>query len=750
MSYKNLLIVESPAKSKTISKYLGKTYKVLASFGHLRQLKKHITAVNVDKDFQLLFESNSKQKKLITSFKKYIEEAEVLYLATDCDREGEAIAWHFCNILNKELSQKKVFRITFNEITKQAITDALLQPKTLDYHLIDAYRTRVTLDFLVGFYLSPLLWKPIGRGLSAGRVQSPALRLLVEREQMIQEFQIEDFWTIETLWILDSNITLKLKLITYEGHTCEQHTFKSQQEAQKAQYNISQACTSLEIINIEEHSRKISPKPPFTTSTLQQAASQELGFNVKKTMKIAQELYEGLVLDSGNIQGLITYMRTDSVSLSQQAIENIATYLQNKGQETLSKKTLYHNTSLNTQEAHESIRPVDVTLEPSKIRSYLTQDQYKLYNLIWCHTIASQMIATVSNTIKILVANKHRSHIFQASTNYISVPGWQTIYQVASQEMPLVFQTIKIGQHITTQEFELLQHHTKPPSRFSESSLIKTLDKFGIGRPSTYESIINTLNLREYVVMDKKFFNVTPIGKDVISFLKEFFLTYIDYNFTATLERLLDEIARGQKSYIDILSTFWKPFYEQVKDVKKLIATQEKPAVSLELDCPQCQHKLITRKGRYGEFIGCSNFPKCKYITTTLSSSLSDELLNQKCQKCQVNLVLRKSRNGEFLGCPNYPACHFMISLNKEYIPQEITDIICPVCKNCPLLKLISKKQIEYYKCSDLENCKSVFYLNNKALCHTCNSLLLKRKVDKKYIGYCIVCRNIDKDSKEI
>lgn len=694
MSYKNLVIVESPAKCKTISKYLGSSFKVLASFGHLRQLKRHISSVNIKENFKLIFESNSKQRKVITNLKKYIESAEVLYLATDCDREGEAIAWHLCSILSKEISKKTVHRITFNEITKQAIEDAILHPKMIDEKLIDAYRTRLTLDFLVGFYLSPLLWKKIGKGLSAGRVQSPALRLIVERDQLIQNFQAEEFWTIEAILPIKQDQALRIKLKTYEGAPYQQDTFKNKQEAELAKDYLERQAKLLQVVALEEQYRQLLPKAPFTTSTLQQAAARELGFSVKHTMKIAQELYEGLPLHNDYNQGLITYMRTDSVFLSQQALEAISSYIKDNFGEQICHIRHYSNAAKNPQEAHEAIRPVNIYLEPKKIVANLNEAQYKLYNLIWCHTLASQMNNSVIYDLKITLANHDKKQVFIANTNHISVAGWQMVYGVSAQELAPPLKQLKIGKQLEVQEFLALQHHTKPPARFSEGTLVKTLDKFGIGRPSTYESIIQTLNVREYVLMDKKSFNPTAIGREVVSFLKEFFATYIDYNFTAKLESMLDEISKGNKSGADLLLDFWQPFYQQTQSVKNLILSQRSETQYLDQSCPICSSQLLSQKSKYGKFIGCSGYPKCRFI----------------------------------------------LPLNNNSPKQETTDFICPSCKQQKILRLISKKGLIYYVCSDKAKCNSVFYLHKLKTCSTCSNILWRRKIDRNYIDFCIIC----------
>jgi DNA topoisomerase-1 len=607
---KHLVIVESPAKAKTIKKYLGKDYEVLASYGHVRDLVPKEGAVDPNHDFRMKYQVIEKNEKHVESIAKALKKADALYLATDPDREGEAISWHLKEILKEKgaLDGKKVARVVFHEITQRAIKEAVQHPRKLSTELVNAQQARRALDYLVGFNLSPLLWKKIRRGLSAGRVQSPALRLICERENEIEAFTAREYWTIQAEAVKGEHAFVA-KLIQYRGQKVEQFSFEGEAAAREAEHAlVAAAGGNLVVAKIERKQRRRNPTAPFTTSTLQQEASRKLGFGAQRTMRTAQQLYEGVDLGEGPV-GLITYMRTDSVTLANEALEEIrAVIVDRYGHENLPPQPhVYKTKAKNAQEAHEAVRPTSAARSPDTVKQFLTPEQFKLYELIWKRTVACQMLPAVYDTVA-LDLEAGPGNTFRANGQVMVKPGFMAVYHEDSDDAaedddnrPLP--DVKEGERVELSRIHSDQHFTEPPPRYTEASLVKALEEFGIGRPSTYASIISTLQNREYVEMDNRRFTPTDVGRIVNRFLTEHFTRYVDYDFTAKLEDELDAVARGEKDWVPVMKHFWKPFKKLVED-KEVNVTREQVAQARELGTDPASGKPVSvRMGRYGPFV---------------------------------------------------------------------------------------------------------------------------------------------------
>ncbi len=615
---KNLVIVESPAKAKTIEKYLGKDFGVLASYGHVRDLVPKGGAVDPDDDFAMRYEVIERNEKHVNAIIRALKKAEALYLATDPDREGEAISWHLYELLRERnaLDDKDVHRVVFHEITKPAIREAIEHPRTLASDLVNAQQARRALDYLVGFNLSPLLWKKVQRGLSAGRVQSPALRLIVEREQEIEAFEPREYWSIEGDLSKEEHEFVS-RLTRYRGAKVEQFSFANETSATEVRTTLEQATGGeLLVAAVKRTQRKRNPAPPFTTSTLQQEASRKLGFNTQRTMRAAQRLYEGVDLPGEGNVGLISYMRTDSVSLSTLAVDEIrAVIAERYGKKNLPEgPRAYKTKSKNAQEAHEAIRPTAAARTPEQLKGKLESDQFRLYELIWKRTVACQMVHALFDTVAVDMVPPGQTlddatGVFRANGSVLVEPGFIAVYQEGADDAKAGsdddrrLPDIQDGQTIELKRIRADQHFTEPPPRFTEASLVKTLEEFGIGRPSTYASIISTLKNREYVEMDGKRFLPTDIGRIVNAFLTEHFTKYVDYEFTARLEDDLDEISLGKKDWVPLMREFWEPFSRLVDD-KEQSVTREQVAQARELGTdPKSGRPVTVRMGRYGPFV---------------------------------------------------------------------------------------------------------------------------------------------------
>ena len=684
-----LIIVESPTKAKTISHFFkGKEYEVVASYGHIRDLPKSKLGIDINDNFNPSYIIPRKAQKIVTGLKKKAQKAQDIILATDEDREGEAIAWHIASVLGlngfnssktkKDTPLNKPYqRIVFHEITKSAIEKALLSPREIDMNLVNAQQARRVLDRLVGYELSPFLWKKIFRGLSAGRVQSPALRLIVEREKERENFQSIEYFTIKGIFLEKENNQIEADLIKINGKSIPLPGLTSQEEIQKIKQELTNS--NGQIIDIKQATVSKSPLPPFTTSTLQQAAWQIYHFPAKKTMFLAQSLYEGKDLGNGAI-GLITYMRTDSLNLSPLALKAAHDYLEDKlgAQYALDKPRVFHSQSKLAQEAHEAIRPTDIFLEPEKIKKYLSPDEYKLYSLIWARFLATQMPEAVLNRTSLLIkAQQKNEYLFQTNFYQLVFDGFTKIYPYTKlPELSSLPTNLEINENLFIKEILIQSHWTQPPPRYNDASLVKTLEAFGIGRPSTYAPIINVLQERGYVTRDEnKAFKPTEIGILVNDLLTKHFSQIVDYQFTSQMEDKLDEIAQGKRNWQDTIKDFYLPFKQNLEqkyqEINKddLITTKE-----IDEKCPLCGSKLVIRYGKYGQFISCSNWPQCKY-KRSLKPKEEPEILDITCPKChEGKIVVKKNKRGQvFYACSHWPDCDFTSSLKP-------TGDNCPLC----------------------------------------------------------------------
>ncbi|MFO7602742.1 MAG: type I DNA topoisomerase [Gammaproteobacteria bacterium] len=735
---KSLVIVESPAKAKTIKKYLGKGFEVLASYGHVRDLLPKEGAVDPEHDFAMKYQLIEKNQKHVDTIAKAMKKADVLYLATDPDREGEAISWHLYEILKDKgaLKDKTVGRVTFHEITKRAINEAIEHPQQLSQDMINAQLARRALDYLVGFNLSPLLWKKIRRGLSAGRVQSPALRMIVEREMEIEKFKPREYWTVEAEVESDKQ-PFSAKLVQYAGKKLSQFTLNNEKKAAQAEKDLNAAAQGkLHISKVEKKQRKRNPAAPFTTSTLQQEASRKLGFTAKKTMMVAQQLYEGIDL-GGETVGLITYMRTDSVTLANDALEEIRGYIADKfGQDNVpDEPRIFKTKAKNAQEAHEAIRPTSVNHEPAAIKSHLSKDQSRLYDLIWKRTVASQMIHATLDTVAVDL-NAGEQHMFRANGSTLVIPGFMAVYQEGKDDSKdddsdHLLPPLKEGDSVDLLKVKPEQHFTEPPPRYTEASLVKSLEEHGIGRPSTYASIISTLQSREYVEMDKKRFMPTDVGRIVNKFLTEHFTQYVDYDFTANMEDELDAIARGEEDWVPMMHKFWKPFKALVEDKDANVDRKDVTHEALEEKCPKCGGSLAIRLGRRGRFIGCDNYPECDYTRNVNDDADAEpETVDRKCPQCESDLIIRHGKYGKFIGCSGYPDCRYIEPLEK---PKDM-GVVCPECKKGSMLERKSRRGKIFYSCEHYPTCKYAVWnqpVNEK--CPDCGWPMLTLKTTKRH-----------------
>jgi DNA topoisomerase-1 len=612
---RNLVIVESPAKAKTIEKYLGKDFAVMASYGHVRDLVPKEGAVDPEHSFEMKYQIIERNEKHVKAIVRALKKADALYLATDPDREGEAISWHLIELLKEQnaLNDKPVHRVVFYEITKDAVRDAVDNPRGLSTELVTAQQARRALDYLVGFNLSPLLWKKVQRGLSAGRVQSPALRMIVERELEIEKFKAREYWSIEADVSKDKQPFVS-RLVKYKGQKVEQFSFENEDAAREVETTLLAATQGkLTTVKVDKKQRRRNPAAPFTTSTMQQEASRKLGFNTQRTMRTAQRLYEGIELPGeGNI-GLISYMRTDSVTLAQSAVEEIRETIESRyGAENVPEAAREFKTkSKNAQEAHEAIRPTSVVRDPESLEGQIDEDQIKLYRLIWQRTMACQMVPAIFDTVALEFAagpDTEDGHRMRANGSVLVEAGFMAVYKegqddAATDDGDRLLPDIAKGDVISLDVLRPEQHFTEPPPRFTEASLVKTLEEYGIGRPSTYASIIATLKNREYVEMDGKRFFPTDIARIVNGFLTEHFRQYVDYDFTARLEDDLDAVSLGEKQLVPLLEEFWKPFSDLV-DEKEESVSREQVAMARELGIhPKSGKPMTVRMGRYGPFV---------------------------------------------------------------------------------------------------------------------------------------------------
>jgi len=733
---KNLVIVESPAKAKTLKKYFGADFEILASYGHVRDLMPKKGAVDTEHDFAMKYQLIAKNEKHVEAICLQVRNAEALFLATDADREGEAISWHLCELLRdkKALTTQTVQRVVFHEITKTAVQAAMKNPGELNMNLVYAQQARRALDYLVGFNLSPVMWKKIRRGLSAGRVQSPALRLIVEREEEIDRFISQEYWTIEAD-LLAKNQGFQAKLVNYQGEKLGQFSVTNEMRARELEATlIKEANGKLIVQKVSRSERKRNPTAPFTTSTLQQEASRKLGFTAQRTMRVAQQLYEGMDVGLGQgAMGLITYMRTDSVNLAQEALTQIREFIKERyGVHALAPEIRTFKTrSKNAQEAHEAIRPTMIEVNPESVKTALTPDQLKLYSLIWKRTLACQMSHAVIDAVSVeLLCGK--TNIFKATGSTIREPGFMAVYQegkdeaknqdeAKDQDEEKRLPPLKEGQEIVVTEIKGIQHFTEPPPKFTEASLVKTLEEHGIGRPSTYATIIATLQQREYAVLENKRFQPTDVGKIVGKFLSQYFTQYVDYDFTAKLEDELDAVSRGERPWISVLEDFWQPFIDLINNVETTVQRKDVTQESMDEACPKCQKPLSARLGKRGRFVGCTGYPDCDYTRSMDESADAPaqqaQIVEGKfCPKCESQLVIKQGRYGKFIGCSGYPNCKHIENLEKP----EDTNVICPICSKGSLIKRKSRYGTFFYSCNCYPDCK--YAIKHPPLDETCPS----------------------------
>jgi DNA topoisomerase-1 len=740
---KNLVIVESPAKAKTLKKYLGNDFEILASYGHVRDLVPKTGAVDTAHDFAMKYQIIEKNSKHLDAICAELKNATSLYLATDPDREGEAISWHLYELVKerKILKDKPVHRVVFHEITKTAVQAAIQKPRALSMDLVNAQQARRALDYLVGFNLSPLLWKKIRRGLSAGRVQSPALRMIVEREEAIEKFITQEYWTVEAD-LKSKKHEFSARLVEYAGKKFEQFSVDNEKDAREIENALrSLAKGKLKVEKITKSQRKRNPTAPFTTSTLQQEASRKLGFTTQRTMRVAQQLYEGMDVGEG-AAGLITYMRTDSVALAKEAVGEIRDLiLERYGESALPKEArVYKTKAKNAQEAHEAIRPTMARLIPDQIKSALTPDQYKLYNLIWKRAIACQMIHATIDAVAVDLSCGEGNR-FRANGSIVSSPGFMQVYlegiddaKGAEGDGERLLPPLKEGEMVDLIVLHADQHFTDPPPRFTEASLVKALEEHGIGRPSTYASIISTLQHRVYVELESRQFKPTDVGRIVSKFLTQYFTQYVDYDFTAKLEDELDAVSRGEKEWVPLLADFWKPFIDLIHTTEETVKRQDVTHEALDEQCPKCSKPLSIRLGKRGRFIGCTGYPECDYtrnLEEDREASLQppEVVADRRCPTCDSELIIKQGKYSKFIGCSQYPKCKFIESLDK---PTD-TGVTCPLCKNGTLVKRKSRYGTFFYSCNQYPDCK--YAVNSPPVgepCPTCHWPILMIKTTKR------------------
>ncbi|WP_314986226.1 type I DNA topoisomerase [uncultured Campylobacter sp.] len=736
---KNLIIVESPAKAKTIKKFLGEDYDVIASKGHIRDLPKKRFGIKIkDKSFEPEYEISADHDQIVKQIKTLAKKADQIYLATDEDREGEAIAYHIAASIGKQAQELP--RIVFHEITKSAISNALSSPRKLNIASVNAQQARRLLDRIVGYKLSPLLNLKIQRGLSAGRVQSAALKIVVDREREILNFKPVEFHSIDAVFKKD----LEAELVEFRGKKMEKLSVKNAAQASEIVSALQKDKFSVE--SIESKSRKTNPYPPFMTSTLQQAASTALGFNPRKTMSLAQSLYEGVNTKNG---GAITYMRTDSLNIAKEAIAAARELIGERfGEKYLPKSpNLYATKSKGAQEAHEAIRPTDLKLTPELAQKILPRDEYRLYALIYNRFVASQMSPSVSQIQTIIVRGEEGA--FKISGRKVEFDGFYKAYGDLDKDK--ILPSLSAGDVMSLQSLSSQQHFTEPPARYSEASLIKKLESLGIGRPSTYAPTISLLTARNYVNIEQKHLVPSEIAFKITEMLEQNFKNIVDSEFTSKMEEKLDDIAENKADWQQILADFYYPFMDEIAKGKTSIASQ-KLAEKIGEACPNCGGELLKRQGRFGEFIACSNYPKCKYSRNADASAeeaseekAAPEVLDEKCPQCGKNLIKRKGRYGEFIACEGYPKCKYSRKIEgaaKEKKPLVSTGVKCPSCGTGEIVERFSRRG-KFYGCTNYPKCGFVSnYAPIARACPQCgNSYMLRKELKKGNFAECPQCK---------
>jgi len=686
----NLVIVESPAKAKTIGKFLGKGYKITASMGHVRDLPKSQMGVDIENNFEPKYITIRGKGDLIAKLKKEAKNADKIYLATDPDREGEAISWHLANILNIDENDK--CRITFNEITKNAVKNAIKSPRKIDLNLVDAQQARRVLDRIVGYKISPLLWKKVKKGLSAGRVQSVATRLISDREEEIENFVPEEYWTIEA------------KLSQIKGKAAFNAKFYGNAQGKielSDESTVNGIIGEIEgkkfvVTKVKKSEKKRTPAPPFITSTMQQEAARKLGFTTKKTMMVAQQLYEGVEIKGHGAMGLVTYIRTDSTRVSVEAQNEAREYIKEKyGDSFVPPEIRVYKNKSASQDAHESIRPTYVKFNPDEIKDSLTNEQYKLYKLIWERFVASQMSSAVYDTLSVDIAVG--DYVFKAVGSKVKFPGFMSVYIEGrdddGESDDVNIPALEEGEALDLKKLDPKQHFTQPPPRYTEATLVKTLEEKGIGRPSTYAPTITTILARGYVEKEKKFLYPTELGKIVTDIMKNNFKDIVDIQFTAQLENMLDEVEVGGKKWVEIMKEFYKDFSVVLSEAEESIGQVEIPVEVSDVICEKCGKNMVVKMGRFGKFLACPGFPEC------WNSKPIVEEAGVNCPKCGGKIVIRKTKKGrKYFSCENREECGFMTW-------DKPLDEKCPKCDSFLVSHMSGKK--ETIKCSK-EDCDYV------------------------------------------
>ena len=736
----NLVIVESPTKVGPIKKYLGSNYKVMASKGHLRDLPKSSLGIDIENGFEAHYINIRGKGDLIKEIKKEAKSAKKIFLATDPDREGEAIAWHLATVLG--LPVEKTLRVSFNEITPNVVKSSIKEPRNIDMNLVNSQQTRRLLDRIVGYKISPLLWKTVKSGLSAGRVQSVATRIIVEREQEISAFVPVEYWTIEAEL---KNTDGKIISVRFFGDENGKIKLSNESDANKVLNAINNG--TFVVKSVKKSDKQKLPAPPFTTSTMQQEASYKLGFQSARTMRVAQELYEGVNLGTefGGVQGLITYMRTDSLRISEDAQNAAKEFILEKyGEEYAPKSPRKFKANKSAQDAHEAIRPSKIELTPALVRKSLTPDQYKLYKLIWERFLASQMQSAKLHTVTADFENS--GYIFRASGYTVAFQGYMAVYEATeevntqSDEVAVVkdirIPTIKSGDVLDMTSVNPEKHFTEAPPRYTEASLIKFLEEKGIGRPSTYTPIITTILARNYVRRDGKVLVPTELGTLTTKIMEENFRDVVDYRFTANMETDLDKIEDGSLDYVDVLNDFWKDFKVDLEkaDAKIGSADIKLPVEETDIICDKCGSKMVVRSSKFGKFAACPNFPKCRNTKPLTPAPEQQKQVEEKkeqkkeviadfkCEKCGSDMVLRSSRYGSFYACSKYPECKFIKTKTKEL------DVPCPTCGGKVITKYGRNKTV-FYSCEHYPKCNfSSWDMPTNENCPECGKTLFRKK----------------------
>ena len=738
MSTTTLVIVESPTKVPTIKGFLGKGYKVVSSKGHVRDLPKSKLGIDVEHDFEPKYINIRGKGELINALNKEAKNASKVLLATDPDREGEAISWHLAAVLG--LDSEKAQRITFNELTKNTVKEAIRHPRDLDMNLVNSQQTRRILDRLVGYKISPFLWKKIKSGLSAGRVQSVATRMIVEREEEIEAFVSEEYWTIAAKLFKASGESFAAK---FYGTPEKKLPIADGEQAARIVAELKDA--SFAVSGIKNAVKRRKPMPPFTTSTLQQEANRRLGFPSQRTMMVAQELYEGVNLGERTAHGLITYMRTDSLRISEEAQAAAGALIKEKfGPEYCPKTPNVYKSKAGAQDAHEAIRPSDPSILPDAVKGKLSNDQFKLYKLIWERFMASQMKNAELDTVSVDIAAG--KYLFRASGYTVKFPGFMVLYDTVrdneeEDDKPLELPPLTVGEPLKAEEILPAQHFTQPPPRFTEGSLVKMLEEKGVGRPSTFTSTITTIIARGYVRRNGKLLEPTELGRLTTKLMKDSFPEIIDYGFTAKMEDDLDKIENGQAEYLSVLRDFYTDFEKELKEADEKLDKLEyvKPVEVTDIICDKCGANMVIREGRYGKFAACPNFPKCRNTRrlnddASAAEGAEEVLADEKCPVCGSDMILKKGAYGSFYACRNYPDC----KTTKPYYKD--TGVACPQCGKRILVKQ-SRSRKTFYSCEDYPNCKfSVWDVPQQMKCPRCGGLVLKKKNKEHYYCYNEAC----------